>query len=326
MKISIIVPMFNVGRYIEQCAVSLFEQDYDNIEYIFVDDCSVDNTVELLRNVIVCYKNVVNRVKIILHDRNKGVSAARNTALSVAKGDYIYFVDGDDWIEKNTVSLLCQATEDGEKEIVSCNWYLSYNVNERTMIEPFSHEIEKNLHLLFSGKKHWYLWLYMVKRTLYQKNKFFFIEGSDIGEDMMMVIKLFSSVRSYKHISQPLYHYRKINVDSLTFHASQKQLCKIKANVEEVISFIHNRFQEKFDRELKFLQLNIKFPLLITERWSSYTLWNKTFQEANAYIWKNKEMPLRNKLIQFATLHKWYIVPWFYYLLVFKLIYRTIYK
>lgn len=318
--------MYNVGRYIEQCAVSLFEQDYDNIEFIFVDDCSVDNSVELLKDVIKRYETVANKVKLILHNQNRGISAVRNTALSAASGDYIYFVDGDDWIEKDTVNHLYQATERGNNEIVSCNWYLSYNINERTMTEPVADDMEDILHLLFSGKKHWYLWLYMVKRSLFQNNGFHFIDGSDSGEDMMMVIKLFASAKSYKHISKPLYHYRKTNTDSLTFHNPSKQLDKIIANMEEVFSFIHDRFGGKYNKELRFMQLNIKFPLLITDKWNSYELWDKTFHEANDFIWQNKEMPFRNKLIQWAASHRCYVIPWLYYLLAFKLVYRIIYK
>ena len=94
-KISIIVPIYNVEQYIERCARSLFEQTYDDIEYVFVDDCSPDNSLNILYEVLNDYPHRISNVKIIRHIENKGLTAARNSGLEVATGDYIAHCDSD---------------------------------------------------------------------------------------------------------------------------------------------------------------------------------------------------------------------------------------
>ncbi len=99
-KVSIIVPIYNVEKYIERCAVSLFEQDFEDIEYIFVNDCTPDNSVEILEKVIEKYPNRKSHLKIVHHKENKGLGSARNTGLEQATGNYILHIDSDDWCEK----------------------------------------------------------------------------------------------------------------------------------------------------------------------------------------------------------------------------------
>ena len=93
LKISILTPIYGVEKYIEQCARSLFEQSYASIEYIFVDDCTHDKSIGILQSLLKEYPERAQQVRIIHHDRNRGVGAARQTALMAATGDYLLFAD-----------------------------------------------------------------------------------------------------------------------------------------------------------------------------------------------------------------------------------------
>ena len=104
--ISILVPVYNVNLYIERCARSLFEQTYKNIEFIFVNDCTPDNSIDILKTIITSYPEVYDKVKIINHINNKGLSYARNTALQNATGEYIIHIDSDDFIDRNCIKEL----------------------------------------------------------------------------------------------------------------------------------------------------------------------------------------------------------------------------
>ena len=99
LKVSIIVPIYNVEKYIERCAVSLFEQTYSNIEYVFVNDCTPDQSITVLKRVIDCYPHRASQTKIINHDYNCGVAISRNTALEHSTGEFVCQVDPDDYIE-----------------------------------------------------------------------------------------------------------------------------------------------------------------------------------------------------------------------------------
>ena len=104
--ISILVPIYEVEKYIERCARSLFEQTYPNLEFVFVDDASPDKSIEILQLVINDYPKWDDHVSIIRHDKNYGIAATRNTLVKNSRGEFLLHVDSDDWIEPNTVELL----------------------------------------------------------------------------------------------------------------------------------------------------------------------------------------------------------------------------
>ena len=105
-KVSVLVPVYGVERYIERCARSLFEQTYPNLEYVFVNDCTPDGSVVVLKRLMEEYPERKPFVRIINHERNRGISATRNTALDYASGEFVSFVDSDDWLESNAIELL----------------------------------------------------------------------------------------------------------------------------------------------------------------------------------------------------------------------------
>ena len=105
-KVSILVPIYNVSLYIERCARSLFDQTFENIEYIFVDDASTDDSLDILKKVLKQYPKRQKQVRIIRHPQNKGLASTRNTAIDASNGDYIAVVDSDDYVEKNMIEEL----------------------------------------------------------------------------------------------------------------------------------------------------------------------------------------------------------------------------
>ena len=105
-KVSVIVPIYEVEKYIERCVRSLFEQTLDDIEYIFVDDCTKDNSITVLERVIKDYPNRKSQITILHHETNKGLPQARKTGLLSARGDYIAHCDSDDWVDHKLFALM----------------------------------------------------------------------------------------------------------------------------------------------------------------------------------------------------------------------------
>ena len=103
MKVSLLVPVYGVEKYIRQCSRTLFGQTYDDIEYVFVDDCSPDNSVAVIRQVLAEYPHREQQVRIVRHDHNRGLGAARKTALEAATGDFVLNVDSDDYLSLDAV-------------------------------------------------------------------------------------------------------------------------------------------------------------------------------------------------------------------------------
>ena len=108
-KISVIIPVYKVAAYIKRCAESLLSQTLSSVEFIFVDDASPDNSIDLLRDLISFFPD--RDVKIITHDVNKGLPSARNTGLKEAQGEFIYHCDSDDWVEVDILEKMLAAAE-----------------------------------------------------------------------------------------------------------------------------------------------------------------------------------------------------------------------
>ena len=122
MKISILVPVYGVEKYIPQCAKTLFEQTYHDIEYIFVDDCSPDDSIVVLQQILANYPERKNQVHIVRHDHNRGLGAARKTAFEAATGDFVINVDSDDYLSLNAVELLVAKQQETGADIVSSSY------------------------------------------------------------------------------------------------------------------------------------------------------------------------------------------------------------
>ena len=216
MVVSIITPLYKVEDFIARCADSLFRQSYTEIEYIFVDDCSSDRSVEVLLQVAERYPQLQQQIRILHHESNRGVAAARETGLAAATGEYVYWVDADDWIEPDAIEKMVVRSEQGQKDIIACGWYLCFRQNERRMPMPCYADAETALRGMLSGTMRWNLWLYMIKPDLYLMNDIHFMEGENVGEDMLVLIKLFSHAKSIGFVKDAFYHYVKQNENSLT--------------------------------------------------------------------------------------------------------------
>lgn len=122
-KVSVVVPVYNVCLYIERCARSLFEQTIDSIEYIFVNDCTQDESIDILKRVIEDYPNRKDQIQIIENRKNRGLWYSRKVGMKLATGDYVIVCDSDDWLDLNAYELMYEQAE--EKK---CRYYLLWYI------------------------------------------------------------------------------------------------------------------------------------------------------------------------------------------------------
>lgn len=325
-KISIIIPVYRVEDYISRCCRSLFGMRLEDVEFLFVNDATPDGSMAVVESILNEYSHRKAHVKLLAHTKNMGVACARNTGLKAATGEYIAFVDADDWIEENMFEKMYQIAERENIDIVGCDWYMEFEKSRRYMRQPVYTDVSGCLQSMLSGEMRWFLWAFIVRRNIFVENRIRFIDGANIGEDMAVLIQCFGLARTYQHISEALYHYVKSNTASMTALDAKSQIEIVGTNVHAVVNFIQNMYPGQLDRELDFLKLNVKFPLLISADVSCYEMWNICFPEANNSIWKNKRQSFRNKFLQWAAMHHCYWVLKFYYRYVFKFVYGILYK
>lgn len=325
-KISVIVPIYKVERYIERCVCSLMEQTMEDIEYIFVDDASPDSSIAILKDCIKRYPRREPQIKIIVHEFNKGLPAARNSGLNVARGEYLFHCDSDDYVERDMLEIMYRTAVHGDCDLVYCDYYLSYANSERRISNKDYSDAQAFFQEgLLGGIVKYNVWNKLVKRTLYLDNGITFPDGHGMGEDMTMIC-LASCCKSVRCVDRALYHYNKVNSNAFSFSFTEKHLNDIKFNVERTISYINSKRENPDDSYLAFFKLNTKLPFLFSDKFGDYRTWSSLWPESDRYIMKNTAQPLRTRLIQWVASKHLYTLIWIYFSVVYKLIYRKLYN
>lgn len=324
-KVSVIIPIFRVEKFIERCAISLFEQTLDSIEYIFVDDTTPDKSIEILTDVLERYPQRKPQVTILRHDVNKGLPAARNSGLSVAGGEYVFHCDSDDYLESNALEQMLNVAEKTDSDIVWCDYYLSFSMNERIMVQPNYSNSQEAIKGMLSGTMKYNVWNKLAKRRLYVDNSISFPAGHSMGEDMTM-IKLFAHAKKVAYINAPLYHYIRLNTDAMTQSYSERKIADIEFNVAQTLDYLLKNCKFDLTQEFAFFKLSTKLPLLISDKICNYRIWNELYPEANKYIHKNKKQSVRIRVLQWLASKKVYSFVKLYNIILNKLIYGLLYK
>lgn len=327
--VSIIIPVYNAADLLYKCLNSLKEQTYNFLEIVFIDDCSLDNSNDLLIQFKeeLCFLKPDFKVKIFKHDINRGVAAARNTGLEEVTGEYIYYVDADDYLANDAIELLVNMAIETGADIVGANWILQFEHNGRVMVQPKPQSPMEAIVYMAKGILRWNLWLFMIKKDLYDDHNIRFIPGKNMGEDMMVIFKLLLHAKSISMIEKPIYYYSKSNNESLTKIYSKKHKEEVEINLKELNKyFTSEKGFNDWNNLFNYLKLNIKLPLIISNSIQQYQEWSSWFPEANSYSLKNDLISTRIKILQYMASKRQFWFVRLHYYLVIKIVYGIIYK
>lgn len=221
--ISVIVPIYKVEKYINQCVDSIIAQTYKNIEIILVDDGSPDSCPEICDE----YAKQDDRVKVI-HKENGGLMSARQAGLKEASGDYIGFVDGDDWIEPDMYERLAELIEKYSPDMAVCEFFYALtdkkDISNQKLNKSFygKSELQREVYpsMLFAGEYYRFginpcCWSKVYKKSLLENNLYKVTTDIRMGEDAAFTYPCLLEANSICYIDKPLYNYR-INPDSMT--------------------------------------------------------------------------------------------------------------
>lgn len=207
IDVSILVPVYNVEAYIDRCLKSIGEQTYKGtMECVLIDDCGTDKSMEISAKFIEAYSGRVH-FRIIHHEYNRGLAAARNTAVESANGRFVMHVDSDDWIEKNAVDLLMQKQAETDADIVSGNAIQHLGTCDKLLCEPsYSTPVEMTERMIKISYDH-VIWRRLIRRNLYTDNSIRNVEGINIGEDHQTMPRLAFVAKKVAVIDGIVYHY-----------------------------------------------------------------------------------------------------------------------
>ena len=332
MLISVIVPVYNVEKYIAKCIESVLNQNYKNIELILVNDGSTDRSGEICD----AYKEKDHRIKVI-HKSNGGQSGARNLGIENATGEYVVFLDSDDFWLDNKLDGMVKRVKEDKPDMLMFKAYSYYSDSDS--YEPFSKEYNESCfngngkdvltNILKEGYDFgWCPFWYLIKREILIKQKLIFLEGY-YCEDIKYVFELWNIVNSVAYYDEYVYAYRRDNSNSTTHIASFK-FCKDLLDILEinlnslkkyningefknllflnmqtlisVVLFWFNKYDKNEKQILKEKILNLKEIYMIEDEYKNLTrrkekIVSNTIKvlgiKNTAYIWS-----LKNKLVK----------------------------
>ena len=254
--ISIIVPVYKVEKYLPACIDSILAQTYENFELILVDDGSPDNCGKICDK----YAQKDDRIKVI-HQKNQGVVVARNNALKIAEGEYLTFVDSDDWLEKTFLSETIQKAKETEADIVWTDFYenklwtksLPNNISLNDQTQVLSSFLADNI----KG----FLWNKLIRYNFYQKCNIKTDEKCTMMEDKYIMLQLLSNHPQMSYISKPLYNYvaRKNSATNTAIHPFMNAL----PNIYHMYTFLRdNNLYFMLRKDFCIFAMRVKFTIL----------------------------------------------------------------
>lgn len=325
IKVSVIVPIFGVERFIARCVGSLMLQTLKEVEYIFVNDATTDKSMERLAEEMGHFQERKENVRIVNLERNEGLPAARNYGLRLARGQYIFHCDSDDFVDPFMLEKLYGEATQKDADIVWCDWFLSMEKGERYMKQPSFGSGNEAVKAMLSGAMKFNVWNKLVRRSLYEDNGISFPSGYGMGEDMTMIM-LFACAGKVAYLPEAFYHYVKTNMGAFSRTYSERHLRELRYNVHRTEMFIEKHYGSEMAQELAFMKLEAKFPFLLLEDDAKRRLWAEWYPEANVYIMRNRRVPFRSRLLQWCAWKRlWWLVRGYSFLLN-RVVYGIIYK
>ena len=295
--ISVIVPVYNIEKYLPRCIDSILDQTYKNWEAIFINDGSTDNSLKILEE----YKKKDERIKII-DKKNAGSGAARNDGIEKSRGEYIAFLDSDDWYEKNFLEKLYNNLIENNSDVSMCNPKMTYdNIEKNSRINTYffkNIELEKTSKEILGILAMPVVWNKLYKKDIIVKNKIKFPNYS-FCEDVEFLYKTFLYVNKISKIEDDLYNYYQ-REDSTTKKIKEESIEQLYQVLKNIENYIKNNFNSKLAIFYLYkIQFIYSISLTLLTRIDNDEILKKKINKENNFEVKNinKKLILTNKKI-----------------------------
>lgn len=306
-KVSVIIPVYGVEKYIERCVRSLFEQTLDDIEYLFIDDCTPDKSIDILRQVLEEYP--LRKKQVIIHrmERNSGQAKVREWGMRNATGEYVIHCDSDDWVDKDMYEDMYNKAIEAVADVVVCDYEITDGVNYSTTVNACHASNPEQLFYNFLFQRDpWSLCNKLFKKTAYYN--IFYPKGA-MGEDMVICLQSILNCKVLAYISHTYYKYY-LNPLSITKDV-KKETCirrsyQLLENANTLLQVIEKHNQNRqYDEGIVVLQnfvRSVLYPLIHEKEY--YNRWRYLFGGINLKVLHSKHINRLEKMrVILATLH-----------------------
>lgn len=304
-KVSVIVPVYNSALYIGKCVDSLMRQTLQEIEYIFVNDCSTDDTVEVLERAIALYPERKDQVRLIHLEKNSGPGMARYRGFVQSRGSFILFVDSDDTIDREMTSKMYRLAMDGNADLVCCGRKTFSADGHLEAVDAFAaaanrEEYFRHYICMMTGDLSANITDKLIGRQLLEKVRH--IPTGKCAEDWALCVQLVHKARSIVTTDEALYHYH-IHPGSLIHFSTKEEALRVteddQANIGLIISYLEEEgLACQYRREIEARKYTAKgtFANMIDDD-EMYRQWKNTYREVNWRILFNPYMTFYSRKI-----------------------------
>ncbi|ENM5914176.1 glycosyltransferase family 2 protein [Vibrio mimicus] len=262
-KVSVIMPVYNTELYVERAMISLMEQTLDDVQFIIIDDGSKDNSLSIIKEIITRYPSRKDQI-ILISRENRGVAATRAQGMKLATGDYIIHFDSDDWTDNDWLETLYNKAVASDADVIICDFFvecLNKTLIANEHVASSSQNCVKNLLVgdisNSSCNK-------LVKANIFRDHEITFHSKYDMGEDFFVTFLVFMNANKIVHVNKPLYHYNRLNENSLTKSYSIKALDDL-VGIVELTEFYLNKANviDLYTNELDVFKLGVKLQFAL---------------------------------------------------------------
>ena len=282
IKVSILVPFYKVEKYVGRCVESLFTQTYHNVEYVFVNDCTPDNSMEVINDKIEKY-GLASKCKMIVHEQNLGISASRNDCLDNMTGDYFLFIDSDDYIDTDMVELLVEAAIKENADISGCGYIEEFADHSVEHPQKYTNDHDEMMRAITLLTIKGVMWKLLVRSTIVtdHRDEVRFIPDRNMVDDYLFCCQIFYYAQRFAGVDRCMYHWIQYNPNNYT-HTTVFAVESQAAAIRKVEQF----YKEKgiygvVEEELTQRKFISKLPLLLDRNCFNVTKWRAIFPESN---------------------------------------------
>ena len=295
--ISIIIPVYNSVKYLDRCLQSLLCQTYEDFELLLVDDGSIDGSSDLCDR----YAEKDCRVRVF-HKKNAGASSARNLGLCQAKGEWITFVDSDDWVHRDFLLKRYETAMKTNADVVYCDLELIYKSHvEYCRSADLNMDEETQVNSWILSRKT-YSPILLIKNEILKVNNLAYLEGLHFCEDFNLILKVLHFAKKVVKVPEALYYYNKINEGSTMhkLHMYRDELQKVYSDLIE--TFTKCGTYEQYKKMLSWCILEYKTVSIVNGE-HTYEELADFYPESNAYIYSNQFLDIKSKILLFCYMH-----------------------
>ena len=308
-KVSVIIPVYGVEKYIERCACSLFEQTLDDIEYLFIDDCTPDKSVEILKRVLEEYPHRKSQVVIHRMEQNSGQAKVREWGMRNATGEYVIHCDSDDWVDIHMYEEMYNKAIEEDADVVVCDFCSTDCENEQYSKGLISKERENVIADVLLWRIAGCLWNKLVRRKEYTDHDINY-PTHNMGEDAALIVQILWNAKRISYLPKPFYYYY-LNQTSITKDVSddnkiRQRFLQATANVKIIEQFLVDKATGKIkDALTKYIfEQSYLIVSLAMKNKEDLSIWRRSVGKIRSRVYKCSYLSIKNKLLFYFLLFK----------------------